>query len=90
MGEASAYGIVRLQREDLCLVLQHALRVSRRWRGQSLVRTDRDDRRESSSHTLLGQAVEYDLGNIYDPAYVMVCKIRKDTLRSIGLRTNEP
>jgi len=25
--------------------------------------------------TLLGQAVEYELGNIYDPAYTMVCKL---------------
>jgi acetamidase/formamidase len=29
---------------------------------------------------LLGQAVEYDLGNIFDPAYTMVCKIRKSLL----------
>ena len=45
---------------------------------------------ETAAHTLLGQAVEYDLGNIYDPAYVMVCKIRTDTLRSIGLSPDEP
>ena len=27
--------------------------------------------------TLLGQCVRYDLGNIYDPAYTMVCKLAK-------------
>jgi amidase len=27
--------------------------------------------------TLLGQVVDYDLGNIYDPAYTMVCKVPK-------------
>jgi len=27
--------------------------------------------------TLLGQCVEYDLGNMYDPAYTMVCKLNK-------------
>jgi amidase len=27
--------------------------------------------------TLLGQSVEYELGNIYDPAYTMVCKLPK-------------
>jgi amidase len=27
--------------------------------------------------TLLGQCVEYDLGNIFDPAYTMVCKLNK-------------
>lgn len=31
--------------------------------------------REAS--TLLGQCVEYDLGNIYDPAYTMVCRVAK-------------
>ncbi len=29
------------------------------------------------AHTLIGQVVEYDLGNIYDPAYTMVCKMPK-------------
>jgi amidase len=30
---------------------------------------------------LLGQCVEYDLGNMYDPAYTMVCKLAKRFLR---------
>ncbi len=30
-----------------------------------------------SASTLLGQCVRYDLGNIYDPAYTMVCKLAK-------------
>jgi amidase len=34
--------------------------------------------------TLLGQAVEYDLGNIFDPAYTMVCKLSKRILASIS------
>jgi amidase len=29
---------------------------------------------------LLGQCVEYDLGNVYDPAYTMVCKMPKRVL----------
>ena len=33
---------------------------------------------------LLGQAVEYDLGNIFDPAYTMVCKVRKDILERLA------
>jgi acetamidase/formamidase len=32
---------------------------------------------------LMGQAVEYDLGNIFDPAYTMVCKMPKQVLASI-------
>ena len=31
----------------------------------------------AEASTLLGQCVEYDLGNIYDPAYTMVCKLPK-------------
>jgi hypothetical protein len=30
---------------------------------------------------LMGQMVEYDLGNVFDPAYTMVCKMRKNILR---------
>jgi acetamidase/formamidase len=33
-----------------------------------------------AAHILLGQAVEYDLGNIFDPAYTMVCKVPKRVL----------
>jgi acetamidase/formamidase len=34
----------------------------------------------TAAHILLGQAVEYDLGNIFDPAYTMVCKVPKRVL----------
>jgi len=37
-----------------------------------------------SAHILLGQCVEYDLGNVFDPAYTMVCKIAKSVLRRIA------
>ena len=32
------------------------------------------------ANILLGQCVEYDMGNIFDPAYTMVCKVRKALL----------
>jgi amidase len=35
----------------------------------------------TSASLLLGQCVEYNLGNIFDPAYTMVCKLRKALLR---------
>jgi len=35
----------------------------------------------TSASLLLGQCVEYDLGNVFDPAYTMVCKVRKALLR---------
>jgi acetamidase/formamidase len=36
-----------------------------------------------SASTLLGQSVRYDLGNVYDPAYTMVCKVSKAALSRI-------
>jgi len=33
-----------------------------------------------SAHILLGQCVEYDVGNVFDPAYTMVCKLKKQFL----------
>ena len=35
-------------------------------------------------HLLLGQCVEYDMGNVYDPAYTMVCKVAKSMLERMG------
>lgn len=39
------------------------------------------DLRDAS--TLLGQCVQYDIGNVYDPAYTVVCKLRRDVLESL-------
>ncbi|HJP31547.1 MAG TPA: acetamidase/formamidase family protein [Candidatus Latescibacteria bacterium] len=36
-----------------------------------------------AAHQLLGQTVAYDLGNIFDPAYTMVCKIRKEHVQAL-------
>jgi len=32
------------------------------------------------AHLLMGQCVQYDLGNIFDPAYTMICKIPKEAI----------
>jgi len=34
--------------------------------------------------TLMGQCVEYDIGNVFDPAYTVVCKMRKSILAGIA------
>ena len=39
---------------------------------------------ERSIHILLGQCVEYDVGNVFDPAYTMVCKLEKGLLSKIS------
>ena len=36
-------------------------------------------------HILLGQCVEYDVGNVFDPAYTMICKVKKSILQTIGV-----
>jgi amidase len=35
---------------------------------------------ETGASLLLGQTVEYDLANMFDPAYTMICKVRKSFL----------
>jgi acetamidase/formamidase len=35
-----------------------------------------------STHILLGQCIEYEVGNVFDPAYTMVCKLKKTWLQS--------
>jgi amidase len=37
----------------------------------------------TSASLLLGQCVEYDLGNVFNPAYTMVCKVRKALLARV-------
>jgi acetamidase/formamidase len=33
---------------------------------------------------LLGQCVQYEIGNVFDPAYTVVCKMAKSLLRGLG------
>jgi acetamidase/formamidase len=58
--------------------LQHATTEMIRWL-QTDYRLD-----PLSVGLLLGQAVEYDLGNVFDPAYTMVCKLSKDRLKHLA------
>ena len=34
----------------------------------------------AGAHVLLGQCVEYEIGNVFDPAYTVVCKVKKSLL----------
>jgi amidase len=51
-----------------------------------MVRWLRDDYRldPSAAGILLGQCVEYEIGNVYDPAYTVVCKLARKYLPSPG------
>jgi len=43
-----------------------------------------------AAHILLGQCVEYDIGNVYDPAYTVVCKLRKEWIDVAMRRRKDP
>jgi amidase len=58
--------------------LQHATTEMVRWLQEDPYNLDM-----VGAHTLLGQCVEYEVGNVFDPAYTMICKVRKDTLASL-------
>jgi acetamidase/formamidase len=40
---------------------------------------------ETLAHILMGQCVRYQVGNVFDPAYTMVCTLEKSVLESAGL-----
>ncbi len=58
--------------------LQHATTEMIRWLAEDY------GLNATAASSLLGQAVEYDLGNVFDPAYTMVCKVPKRLLRHDG------
>ena len=73
-GENETYIFTVGNARPLDQALQHATSEMLRW-----LKTDyRLD--GTAASLLLGQAVEYDLGNVFDPAYTMVCKIAKKYL----------
>ena len=59
--------------------LQHATTEMVRWLKADYGLSERE------AHAILGQAVEYEIGNVFDPAYTMVCKVRKEVLAQIGV-----
>ena len=54
--------------------LQHATTEMCRWL-MSEYGLDR-----AGAHLLLGQGVEYEIGNVFDPAYTVICKVKKSLL----------
>ena len=57
--------------------LQHATTEMSRW----LISDFNLDM--AGAHILLGQCVEYEIGNVFDPAYTVVCKVKKSLLESM-------
>jgi hypothetical protein len=42
----------------------------------------------SDAHVLLGSGVHYDVGNVFDPAYTVVCRLPKAMLHQVGIASN--
>ncbi len=55
--------------------LQHATTEMMRWLEEDYGLD------ASAASILLGQCVRYEVGNVYDPAYTMICKVEKRLLR---------
>lgn len=73
-GENADYIFTVGNARPLDQAVQHATTEMVRWLTEDYGHDVR------AAHTLLGQCVEYDLGNVFDPAYTMVCKVRKHLL----------
>ncbi len=77
-GENEEYIFTAGNARPLDQALQHATTEMVHW-----LETDYGlDLRAASA--LLGQCVEYEVGNVFDPAYTMVCKVPKRILRMLG------
>ncbi len=59
--------------------LQHATSEMSRWL-QAEYALD-----QTGAHTLMGQCIEYEIGNVFDPAYTVVCKLAKSLLSTLTL-----
>lgn len=76
-GEDERYIFAAGNARPLDQALQHATTEMARW-----LRADYGlDLRAAS--TLMGQCVEYDIGNVYDPAYTVICKMPRAVLASL-------
>ena len=73
-GENDHYIFTAGNARPLDQALQHATTEMVRW-------LDTDWGLDTvAASTLLGQCVEYDVGNVFDPAYTMICKVPKRVL----------
>ncbi len=70
-GENAAYIFTVGNARPLDQAVQHATTEMLRWLQEDYGLD------APGAHILLGQCVEYDLGNVFDPAYTMVCKMPK-------------
>jgi acetamidase/formamidase len=77
-GENDTHIITAGNARPLDQALQHATTEMARW----LASDHGLDVRAVS--TLMGQCVEYEIGNVYDPAYTVICKMPKRIIAMLG------
>jgi amidase len=65
--------------------LQHATTEMLRWLLEEPTGLD-----PVAAHIFLQQTVRYDLGNVFDPAYTMICKLAGDVLKRSGIELPIP
>ncbi len=81
-GENADYIFTVGNARPLDQAVQHATTEMLRWLQE-------DYRLDAlGAHILLGQCVEYDLGNVFDPAYTMVCKVKKRLLAGMAVKSS--
>ncbi len=77
-GENEAYIFTAGNARPLDQALQHATTEMVRWLGSDWGLD------VVAASTLLGQCVEYEVGNVFDPAYTMICKVPKRVLSALA------
>jgi len=75
--ENDTYLMVLGSERPLLQALQHATSEMHRWLMQDYGLSER------GASTLMGQTLEYEVGNVVDPHFTMVAKIRKATLAGL-------
>jgi amidase len=79
-GESDSHIFTVGNARPLDQALQHATTEMLRWLHDDF------ELDALSASTLLGQCVEYDVGNVFDPAYTMVCKLAKELVAEFDRR----
>jgi amidase len=81
--ENEGYLIAAGNARPLDQALQHATTEMTRWLQDDLGLDSH------GAQLLMGLAVEYEVGNVFDPAYTMVCKMRKSLLQQVTGREGD-
>ncbi len=76
-GETASHLLTAGNARPLDQALQHATTELARWLQEEYGLSP------VHAQTLLGQTVDYDLGNVFDPAYTMICKLEKRWLPAL-------